>query len=274
MSNRISSLAFAIVLWLPAAGLAQEPSGEGPPDEQGASAATPPVSESEARSLFEAGQSAFRDGRFEDALARWQSAYDLARYPELLYNIATALDRLGRMDEAARRYRDFLEENPEAANRNYVQRRVEVIETHLAQQARHEEAEPIPELELPDAEDDGPSGDTPASEAGPPAGPIVIFSVAGAALAAGIVTAVLANDQYESLDASCPAGACRQDAEGEIELLRTLGLTTDVLFGVAAASAVAALVWLLADEASGEAPVQAGATCATTGCVATVRARF
>ena len=64
---------------------------------------------------------------------------------------------------------------------------------------------------------------------------------------------------------SCPAGACRQDAEGEIELLRTLGLTTDVLFGVAAASAVGALVWLLVDEASGEAPVQAGTDLYRTG---------
>ncbi|MEC7523325.1 MAG: hypothetical protein VYE22_25825 [Myxococcota bacterium] len=277
MTNRITSLALALSL-IAGVASAQEPSGEGPPDERGEPRAAPPGEESEARALFEAGQSAFRDGRFEAALDRWQAAYALAHYPELLYNIATALDRLGRMEEAAARYRDFLEENPEAENRNYVRRRVEVIEAHLQAQARHEEAAPIPALDPDAAPLEAPREPRATTTAGPPAAPIVLFSIAGAALAAGVVTAVLANDQYETLQASCPGGACPQDAGGDLETLRALGITTDVLLGVAAASAAAALVWILAsgsDASEGEAgPIEAGAACTASGCVASVRTRF
>jgi tetratricopeptide (TPR) repeat protein len=50
----------------------------------------------EARALFQAGRRAFADARYEDALDRFRSAYELSHRPELLYNIGHAADRLRR----------------------------------------------------------------------------------------------------------------------------------------------------------------------------------
>ena len=49
----------------------------------------------EGRALFAAGRAAFGAERFEDALGHFQAAFDRSQRPELLYNVALALDRSG-----------------------------------------------------------------------------------------------------------------------------------------------------------------------------------
>lgn len=88
----------------------------------------------EARSVFEAGQVAFDDGRYSDALGYFQRSYALSHLPELLFNIALCQDRLRDDDAAVASYRRYIYEMPRASNRPEVERRLEAL--RLAQDER------------------------------------------------------------------------------------------------------------------------------------------
>lgn len=264
--------ALGLTLTLAATAAAQAPSGEGPPDE-GDGAAAAPVDDGEARSLFEAGQAAFSDGRFEDALARWRESYELTEHPELLYNIATSLDRLGRLEEAMDEYEAFLEAMPDATNRNYVRRRVEVIREQIAGREADAASAPPPGTEgAPGVLDDPverPSRGEPSR-----VGPAISFGLAGAALIAGVVTAVLADERYAALEEACPNGVCAESSAGDIDTLTALTVSTDVLLGVALLAGVGGLLWWVLDTGDGGESVEASAWCAPGGCGGGLRGRL
>lgn len=233
-------------------GLAQYASGEGPPDESQAEGEGPDeATDGEARSLYDAGTAAFSDGRFEDALARWREAYALSERPELLYNIATALDRLGRGAEAIEEYEAYLEALPEARNENYVRRRLEVLRAEAAEREAST-ADPQRGAE-PSAETGSEAAPiAPAPEPPSRAGPVALFSLAGAAAVAGLATALVANGRYDSLDERCTDGVCPADAMADRDALRRTTRATDALFGVAVLSAVAGVVWWVVGTSGAE----------------------
>jgi tetratricopeptide (TPR) repeat protein len=92
----------------------------------GAAQAAPEVagSDEEARALFEAGRVAFTAGRFGDALSHFTRSYELSGRPELLFNIASAEDRLRRDASAIEHYQAFLTAVPDAENRPFVEERL------------------------------------------------------------------------------------------------------------------------------------------------------
>jgi tetratricopeptide (TPR) repeat protein len=85
-----------------------------------------------ARELFELGDSAFQDGRYEDALGYFQRAHELSGRPELVFNIGSSLERLGRTREAIDAYERFLRERPDAGNRTLVEDKIAVLEQSLS----------------------------------------------------------------------------------------------------------------------------------------------
>ena len=96
--------------------------------------------ETEARSVFDAGQVAFTDGRYNDALVYFRRSYNLSHRPALLFNIALCSDRL-RDDEAAiEAYERYLAEVPSASNREEVDGRLEALQR--AQRRRAAAVEP------------------------------------------------------------------------------------------------------------------------------------
>ncbi|MBK6580146.1 MAG: tetratricopeptide repeat protein [Sandaracinaceae bacterium] len=90
--------------------------------------------EEEARALFIAGRSAFDQGRFEEALSHFKRSYELSGRPELLYNIGTAADRVGRLEEAITAFRSYLEGSPDSPRRPQIEARLEVLDQQLANQ--------------------------------------------------------------------------------------------------------------------------------------------
>jgi hypothetical protein len=88
--------------------------------------------DAEARALFEAGRVAFVDERYADALASFERSHELSGRPELLYNIATCLDRLDREAEALAHFERFLAQRPEAPEREDVERRMVILRDHIA----------------------------------------------------------------------------------------------------------------------------------------------
>ena len=86
----------------------------------------------EAHRLYEAGEIAFADGRYEVALERFRESHELSGRGELLYNAGVCLDRLRRDDEAIASYERYLEAVPDAANRQDVETRLDAMRTARA----------------------------------------------------------------------------------------------------------------------------------------------
>src|SRR5688572_6154877 len=62
-----------------------------------------------ARFHFEVGRTYFDEGNYERAVEEWQRSYELSQRPELLLNIVTTLERLGRYGDAADGLERYLE---------------------------------------------------------------------------------------------------------------------------------------------------------------------
>ncbi len=69
--------------------------------------------EKQARELFKTGVTLLNKGSFDEALEKFERAYELWRNPKILLNIATTLRELGRLTEAASAYEAYLQA-PEA----------------------------------------------------------------------------------------------------------------------------------------------------------------
>ncbi|HJL19336.1 MAG TPA: tetratricopeptide repeat protein [Sandaracinaceae bacterium LLY-WYZ-13_1] len=87
----------------------------------------------QARARFEAGETAFGEERYDEALDAFQEAYELMEgHPNqgmIHFNVARAQDELGQRREAVRSYRAFLEEAPpDAPNRAVAIERITLLD--------------------------------------------------------------------------------------------------------------------------------------------------
>lgn len=83
------------------------------------------VHESELK--FSEGVRAYEAGKYEEALAAFESAYELNPRPELKYNIAASMDKLGLKYTAIQRYQEYVAEAPQATDRAKVERHIEKL---------------------------------------------------------------------------------------------------------------------------------------------------
>ncbi len=95
--------------------------------------ADPATSEEEARSLFRAGQLAFDDGRFDDALTFFERAHTRSGRAELLYNVGLAADRLRRDERALEAFVGYLEATPDTPHRRQVEGRIAGLRAAIAE---------------------------------------------------------------------------------------------------------------------------------------------
>lgn len=82
----------------------------------------------EARTLFDSGEAAYQEGRFESALQFFEASYALSHRVELLFNIGSSADRLRRDERAISAFHAYLDEAPDADNRATVERRLAILE--------------------------------------------------------------------------------------------------------------------------------------------------
>ena len=196
-----------------------------------------PVSDSqdhEARQLFEAGEVAFADGRFENALRRFKDAYELSPRPQLLFNIGASAERLRRDEEALDAYQAYLEAMPDAPNRAQVEARIDVIE----QSRQHDqEVEPVAEAES-------------ASYLG-------TWLLGGATVAlagAGVAARLLGDAAYDELLSDCTASNGCTEAQVDDSSIATwdgLMVTSFVLAGTALVGMVFTLILTGDDDDNG-----------------------
>jgi tetratricopeptide (TPR) repeat protein len=201
--------ALLVVTSFSAMATAQRPRPQPTPTPQTPPAEPATQEDAAARLLFTTAREAFAAGNYQVALERFQQAYDLSHRSALLYNIGTTLDRMRRDREALAAFDRFLVEDPTSPNRSEVEARAAVLraavaeedrqiaaraaqeeEQRLALEAARREAE---ERTRREAEDDG--GLT----------PIVFISVAGGAVATGVIGLAFGirtrslNDDYVAL---------------------------------------------------------------------------
>jgi tetratricopeptide (TPR) repeat protein len=78
----------------------------------------------EARLFFERGVAMFRRRRYDAALQAFTAAYQFARLPEVIYNLAVASERVGHVQDSLDFYREYLRARPDGADRAHVERRI------------------------------------------------------------------------------------------------------------------------------------------------------
>jgi tetratricopeptide (TPR) repeat protein len=86
-----------------------------------------------ARRHFERGEKLFALGKFDEALEEYQTAFDAKPLPGFLYNIGQCYRNLGDYEQAIFSFKKYLKLEPEAANKESVERLIEELEEKKAQ---------------------------------------------------------------------------------------------------------------------------------------------
>ena len=83
----------------------------------------------QARRLFEQGQKAMQDGRYEDALAAFDAAYEKNPIPDFRYDSAVCQEKLGRPYAAIVSYREYLDTAPRGTDPTAVTKHMQALRT-------------------------------------------------------------------------------------------------------------------------------------------------
>jgi tetratricopeptide (TPR) repeat protein len=94
-----------------------------------------PRADAEARRLYNEGVTAYKAGRYDEAIARYSAAHDLVPRPFFLFNIAQAYRLGGHKEQALVYYKAFLAASPDAFNAAEVREHIRDLEQELAQPA-------------------------------------------------------------------------------------------------------------------------------------------
>jgi len=199
--------------------------------------------ENRAKELYDNGAQLYEEGRYEDAIAAWQEAYRLSEKPLLLFNIANALERIGRYTEALEslnRYRAFARPD----ERDTLERRIANLEKRVAEGPRTGIA--VQELETKPID-----GAATSSSDGPGAGPIALLvgGLAGAGAGGGLAAAALAT-RSQLAEQCVPHGdsnLCPASAEPLLKRDADLSLASDIGLIAGGAVAAAGLVLTIVD---------------------------
>ena len=92
--------------------------------------------EAAARAHYSSGRSYYDQGRYEDALREFEEAFRAAPDPQkglMIFNVAQAQERLGRIAEATASFQQYLELVPDAEDRATVEERIRTLQGRLAE---------------------------------------------------------------------------------------------------------------------------------------------
>jgi tetratricopeptide (TPR) repeat protein len=218
-----------------------------------------------ARELFEKGDAAYAEGRYEEAHAAFVEAYELSGRPQLLFNVSNALERLGRYAEAAFALERYLASG-KVKDRDVVQKRLANLrkradEQKIAEDKAREDADRRrAEAAETDAshknQEAGATAPRQTSAEGPSRVlPVVLLGTGAAALVTAGVFGGLTLSARSDVDASCRSVAsgrlCSSEASSAIDRDKTFGLVADIALVSGVVLGAAGLYLLLAGEKNG-----------------------
>jgi len=225
------------------------------------------VEDSDARALFNLGQAAFDQGRFQAAIDYFQQAYDLSHRPQLLFNIGQAADRLRDDRRALAAFEGFLAQVPESPTHSPTRARVEVLRASIAS-ADAREAEALRAREAAEAarttqatpETTGTTSSAPAAATAPsdaeegggsPAGWILAGGGA-ASLAVGATFLALGLHDKSTVE-NAADGSTYASVESAYDRASTRVTVGTILLGVGAAAGATGLALALRSGSSDDA---------------------
>lgn len=154
-----------------------------------------------AMEAYRRGEAAYKEKRYEEALAAFQEASSFYASPDFQYNIGRCYENLQRYEDAVRSYEIYLRASPEAADSGDVRERIGrlrgLLEAQKAEAEQREKEAAKQPVAVPAQ---------PVDEPPPPGRPLVITGAVltgiGAALAigGGVGFGVVAADRSTELD--------------------------------------------------------------------------
>ena len=222
-----------------------------------------------ARELFRQAQTKYNLLRFEEALALFEKGYEEKPDPVFLFNIAQCQRQLGRYELAAKSYRAYLVQQPDAPNRDDVMARIADME----KAAQDKRAAAPPQGVTPPVENPTPAPAPAPVEFAPPvvattaSAPShhprtltivggVLVGVGGAALVGGLAAGLVARSDSNSV-----ATDARNHAEfdpSKQSAGRAAANASYALYAVGGVAAVAGAVVLVLDWRAHRAAEHAG----------------
>lgn len=188
-----------------------------------------------ARELYRLGDDLYAQGRYEEALAAFEEAYELSHRDLLLFNIANAQERAGHWEDAIVTLRTYLG-TVEGDEHTRIESRLESLEGRVERLRAMQQN--------PNQQPVAPPPPPPRSPVGP-----VLLGAGGAMLGAGIAFAVLAGGARDDLDALCHSRdgrtLCPTEADSAQTRDRAFSISADVAFLAAAGLVAVGLVVLL-----------------------------
>lgn len=194
------------------------------------------TNEAAAKSHYELGVRAYRDGHFGDAIDEFKAADALKPSPALSFNIAQCFERLADLKSARHYYEEYLVRKPTAEDRQSVQTTIASIDAKLAQEVR----QTAPIL-VTAAEPTAPAAT--ASEPAPPAHRHLASWILLSAGAAGLLTGGGLNFAASQI-ANGPTTTVQSGAQVQAAYSQANSLWTGALisYGVGAALGIAGFV--------------------------------
>src|SRR5262245_44470609 len=92
----------------------------------------------QADALFVKGQASYESGKYPDAIEQFKEAYELVKDPVYLFNIAQSYRRVADCTAAAEYYRRYLDEAPNAENKQKVEQWLEEMRPCVEERQRQE----------------------------------------------------------------------------------------------------------------------------------------
>lgn len=183
-----------------------------------------------ARLHFESGAAYFKESDYDGALREFTAAYGLSKRPELLLNIASVYERMGKLEQTIDALEKYLKAKPDAQDKTTIETRIANLKKRLAS-----EPPPAPAPSATATATAAPAASAvptppPAKEDAPSRAPAYIaLGVGGAAAIGAVVTGLVAKSKYDDADGSCKPSC----GDSTVRSIESMALVSDVLTGVA-----------------------------------------
>lgn len=242
MRLSLACLLFFLVVGVQAAVAQTNGEGAAPPERL--------TDDARARELYYRGDRLYGEGSYDEATRAFEESYALSARPELLFNMANALERAGRYEEALQALNRFLPDAPENLQ-HAVRKRIEALEARVEQEPEVTQGSQAREPAKPAAREVPPRSSRafvePPARAGS-AWPYVLMGVSALGFAGGTYFALAAGKEHDRAAQGCHSGLCSQAASGALDREARDALLADVGFAVGIAGLAVGLVLMFAGE--------------------------
>jgi len=206
----------------------------------------PLTADERARELYLRGDRLYAEGSYDEAVVAFEKAYELSQRPALLYDMANALERLGRYEEALRRLQDYVPYAPEQ-QRSTVLKRIRSLEARAEEQRRRDGDAAPPAPASPGNPAGSPEMRGPGEPAPPapppyepaPSPPILGYAIGGAGIASiglGVIFGISASSARSDAEDQCVSDGsgtyCPKAVEGLLSDADSRALVADIALGV------------------------------------------